>query len=401
MSDVSSLSQPGQAQQRRLLLALGVATFMVSLDGRVVAPLLPTIASDYGTSVAHASWLVSAYMLPYGLFQLAYGPLADRFGKVRVAAYAMLAFSVGTALCGGFAAFELIVAIRALTGAAAAALIPLTIAYIGDTVPYARRQAALGMLIASSGAAQALSTSAGGAISAYVSWRNVFPLLGIAAGLATLAIFFQRRHEIRVNRPADGQAPRYRDALAAAGMRTLLLLVFSEGFLYMGGFSFLSGLLEQRFALGPLAIGLVLGLSGIAQLVAARLLPWLLSRLNESEMIALGGASMTATFALAAVAPHWGIVALGAALSGFGFSTCHSTFQTRATEAFPRGRGTALSLFAFSLFSGGALGTVCLGYASEAFGYTSSFAVTALLLGTFTLLGARVVAPNVALSPGE
>jgi predicted MFS family arabinose efflux permease len=389
-----------QAQQKRLLFALGVASFMVSLDGRVITPLLPTIAADYGTSVAHASWLVSAYMLPYGLCQLVYGPLADRYGKLRVAAHAMLAFSLGTALCGAFARFELIVLVRALTGAAAAALIPMTIAYIGDTVPYARRQATLGVLIASTGAAQALSTSAGGAFSAYVSWRDVFPVLGAAAGLATLGIFATKRHELRPAQTAAAPA-RYRDALAAEGMRRLLVLVFCEGFLFMGGFSFLSGLLEQRFGLGPLAIGLVLGTSGLAQLGAARLLPSLLVRFTEAELVALGGSAMALSFALASVAPHWMFVGLTSLLCGFGFSSCHSTLQTRATEAFPRARGTSLSLFAFSLFSGGALGTICLGYLSEALGYTTTFALLALLLAGFTVGATRLFVRPLAASPGE
>ena len=68
---------------------------MVSLDARVVAPLLPAIATDFETSIARAGYVVSGYLLPYGLFQLAYGPLADRFGKVRVSVYAMAAFSLG------------------------------------------------------------------------------------------------------------------------------------------------------------------------------------------------------------------------------------------------------------------------------------------------------------------
>ena len=399
MRDVPATSS--SARQRRLLLALGAASFMVSLDGRVITPLLPTIASDYGTSVAHASWLVSAYMLPYGLCQLVYGPLADRHGKLRVAAHAMLAFSLGTALCGAFVRFELIVLMRALTGAAAAALIPMTIAYIGDTVPYARRQATLAMLMASTGSAQALSTSAGGALSAFVSWRSIFPLLGVAAGLATLAIIACRRDELRTLRDTALPTPRYRDALRAEGMRTLLALVFSEGFLFMGGFSFLSGLIEQRFGLGPLPIGLLLGLAGVAQLVAARLLPWLLARASEAQLVALGGGALTASFALASVAPALGLVALSSMSCGFGFSTCHSTLQTRATEIFPRGRGTALSLFAFSLFSGGALGTACLGYAVDWLGYARTFALAGALLGAFTLTAVRVCTRQLAASAAE
>ena len=99
-------------RQRPLLLALGLATFMVSLDARVVAPLLPAIAHDFQTTIARAGYVVSGYLLPYGLFQLAYGPLADRFGKVRVSVFAMAAFSVGTALCGAFASFSAVLILR-------------------------------------------------------------------------------------------------------------------------------------------------------------------------------------------------------------------------------------------------------------------------------------------------
>jgi predicted MFS family arabinose efflux permease len=199
--------------QRKLLLVLGVATFMVGLDGRVVAPLLPSIASEFGVSISTAGYLVSGYLLPYGLFQLAYGPLADRFGKVRVAATAMIAFSAGTALCGAFGSFTAVLVARAFTGAAAAALIPLTIAYIGEVVPYGRRQASLAMLMASSGAAQAFGTSLGGLVAVVVSWRQVFPLLGALSGAVTLWLFSQAKHELRRARP--GEPPRYRDALRA------------------------------------------------------------------------------------------------------------------------------------------------------------------------------------------
>ncbi|MET0343562.1 MAG: MFS transporter [Polyangiales bacterium] len=377
--------------QRALLVSLGIATFMVALDARVVAPLLPTIARDFDISVANAGWLVSGYMLPYGFCQLAYGPLADRLGKVRVSAWAMVAFSVGTALCGMFSSFEAIVAVRALTGAAAAGLIPLTIAYIGDTVPYQQRQAALAMLMASSGAAQTFSTGAGGAIGALMSWRTVFPLLGALAGASTVLLFVYRSREIRTVRAPGVQPPRYRDALRADGMLTLLSLVACEGALYLGGFSFLSGLLEDRFHLDALAIGLVMAVAGVAQLLSARLLPLLLRRLSERGLLKLGGWSMALGYLLCAVAPHWALVCASCFLIGAGFSLCHSTLQTRATESFPEGRGTALALFAFSLFSGSALGTVAVGYASHALGYDRTFAGVAVLLALFTATVVRAL----------
>ncbi|HEX5660390.1 MAG TPA: MFS transporter [Polyangiales bacterium] len=380
-----------------MLLSLGVATFMVGLDGRVVAPLLPTIAADFHTSVANAGWLVSGYMLPYGLCQLAYGPLADRYGKVQVAANAMVFFSVGTALCGAFDSFAAIVILRALTGAAAAGLIPLTIAYIGDTVPYERRQATLGMLIASSGAAQAFSTSAGGSIAAVIHWRSVFPLLGALAGLSTAALFVYRKRELRITNAAP--RPSYGAALRTPGMFSLLSLVAFEGALFMGSFSFLSGLLEERFRLDALHIGLVLGTAGVAQLASARVLPRLLRRVSERGLILLGGSMMAGANLLSAAAPHWAWVVAACALFGAGFSFCHSTLQTRATEVLASARGIALSLFAFSLFSGGALGTVVVGYAADAIGYGATFTVCGLLLFVFTGLAVRTLTPRCSASP--
>jgi len=373
------------AQQRSLLLALGFATFMVSLDARVVAPLLPTIAHDFQTSIARAGYVVSGYLLPYGLFQLAYGPLADRFGKVRVSVFAMAAFSLGTALCGAFASFSWLLLLRALTGAAAAALIPLTIAYIGDTVPYAKRQAALAMLMASSGAAQALSVSIGGTIAAVLSWRAIFPILGVLSALVTVYLAICAKHELREPLAAGMRRPRYRDALQSQLLPILLLVAF-EGCLFLGGFPYLSGLLEQRFQLGSLSIGLLLGLTGASQLLSARLLPRLLGRVSERELLLVGGSLMGVAYLLSAWATSFIWVGLGCALIGAGFSLCHSTIQTRATEAFPGGRGTSLALFAFSLFLGSALGSVGFGALLEHVGYGATFGIAGLLLFVFTAL---------------
>ncbi len=381
-----------------MLLALGLATFMVSLDARVVAPLLPAIAHDFQTSIARAGYVVSGYLLPYGLFQLAYGPLADRFGKVRVSVFAMAAFSLGTALCGAFASFAAVLLLRALTGAAAAALIPLTIAYIGDTVPYAKRQAALAMLMASSGAAQALSVSVGGTIAAVLSWRAIFPILGVLSALVTLYLAAFAKREVRVTRAAGARPPRYRDALRSPLLPILFLVAF-EGCLFMGGFPYLSGLLEQRFRLGSLAIGLLLGLTGASQLLTARLLPRLLRRVSERELLLAGGSLMGLSYLISAWAPRFVFVGFACALIGAGFSLCHSTIQTRATEAFPGGRGTSLALFAFSLFLGSALGSIGFGSLLEQVGYGTTFGTAGLLLFAFTALALGALGRERVLEP--
>lgn len=376
--------------QRRLLLALGAAVFMVNLDARVVAPLLPTLANELGTSLSRAGWLISAYMLPYGLCQLMFGPLADRVGKITVCTYAMAAFSVGTACTALWPSFGMIVTLRALTGAAAAGLIPLTLAYIGDTVPYARRQSAIATLMATAGASQAFSTSVGGSITALLSWRAVFPCLGLLAFAATSALYVSGARERQAPRLST-QRHSYAAVLLAPQLRSLLALVAIEGFLFMGGFSYLSGLLEERFGLTALGIGFVLASTGASQLLTARLLPHLLRRWSERRLLACGGLALGLAFLTSAVAPHWSLVALGCVLLGVGFILCHTTLQTRATEAFPSARGTAVALFAFSLFLGAGAGTAVLGALLDQLGFTRLFSLIGALLLVFTLVVVRVL----------
>ena len=53
-------------------------------DNWVVSPILPSISNDIGVNSARAALIIAAYMLPFGLFQLVFGYLADRFGKRQV-----------------------------------------------------------------------------------------------------------------------------------------------------------------------------------------------------------------------------------------------------------------------------------------------------------------------------
>jgi len=66
---------------------------------RVIDPLLRVIADDFKVGVGSAAVIVSAYTIPYGLFQLVYSPLSDRIGKLKVITAAMATFAVGTAAC--------------------------------------------------------------------------------------------------------------------------------------------------------------------------------------------------------------------------------------------------------------------------------------------------------------
>ena len=131
-------------RDRASLLVLGMAAFMVQADARVIDPLLHVIARDFHTSPPAAAIVISSYALPYGLFQLLYGPIGDRVGKIRVMAACLAVFSFGTFACAFVPSIPVFATLRFLTGVAAAAVIPMSLGYIGDTFPYQDRQIALG-----------------------------------------------------------------------------------------------------------------------------------------------------------------------------------------------------------------------------------------------------------------
>jgi MFS family permease len=71
-------------QARKIVIILGILVFWVQGDNFAATPLIVEIARDLNLTISEAALSVTAYMLPFGLFTLLFGPLADRYGKVKI-----------------------------------------------------------------------------------------------------------------------------------------------------------------------------------------------------------------------------------------------------------------------------------------------------------------------------
>ena len=71
----------------KIVILLGLFGFIVMADNWVVSPILPAISESLGIQVESAGILISVYMIPFGIFQLFFGPLADRFFRTRPDAF--------------------------------------------------------------------------------------------------------------------------------------------------------------------------------------------------------------------------------------------------------------------------------------------------------------------------
>ncbi len=368
---------------------LGAAAFIVTANVWLINPLLPVIAGEFGESVGRAALIVSAYALPYGVCQLGYGPLGDRLGKLRVMTVALALFALGTAACALAPTLPWLAALRLLTGAAAAALIPLSMAYIGDHFAYRERQVALGRFLALLGLGQVLGASLGGVFGQYAGWRPTFLLSALAAAGVWLALW--RGARATAERPGGGRAPGgrpYRRLLRAPAARLVLGAVFVEGMFLFSGAAYLGAFLRERHGLPYLAIGFMLGGFGLGGILYSRLVGPLVRRVGEGGLIRLGGGLCGLCFLAIALIGHWWPFVPLAILLGLGNNLLHGTLQTRATELAPEARGTAVSLFAFCLFLGQGVGAALLGAIVDGVSYAAMLA----LVGAMTALLAAWIA---------
>ena len=366
------------------LLILGAAAFMVASDARVIDPLLNTIAAEYKVPgfpapLAKAALAVSAYAFPYGLCQLAYGPLGDRIGKVRVMAVAFSMFTLGTAACafvpGDAMGLNLLIGLRFITGVFAAAIIPLSIAYIGDKFPPEKRQATLGQFMSALMLGTVFSGPIGGVFGDYIGWRKIFLLFG---GISAVVVAFlvnaartEKRPAKDPTKPATPVIQGYKSVLANPNALVVYPAIFFEGLFLFGGYVYISSSLQNTFGMKILQAGILISFYGIGGLIYSFTAKKILKQLKQWQMALAGGVLLMLGFALAAMLPKleaWWPMIPAALLIGFGFNSLHSTLQTKATELSPKARGTAVSLFAFFFFLGQALGVQGGGYIGTQFG---------------------------------
>lgn len=374
-----------------LMILLMGAVFMVSAEARVISPLLPAMEHEFNSTTAAVGLLISAYSIPYGLFQLVYGPLADRFSRALVIGSALGLFAVGTLISGFAPNLPALQILRFLTGAAAAGVIPITMAYIGDAVPYEQRQSALGKIMTSTSLGGLLSSAMGGIIAEFLSWRALFVAYGLIALLVSVILIRQAiKTGIFAKKPAQkrGMFTPYKQVFQAAGVSAwaLYILVFIEGFLANSTQGYLGSFLFERDGLSYGQIGLWMMLTGVATMLTSQVVGKIVRRIGENGMLILGGSMLALSYVLVGLQPMPLCFGLAMILNGSGFACAHSTLQTRATELVPAQRGTAVALFAFSLFMGGGIGTMIAGQLIEKLHYQPTFFITAAALLCFTAL---------------
>jgi len=363
---------------------LAVAGFASQAMVRSADSLLPQIASDLGVSVGAASVIVSAYTIMHGSMQLVTGPIGDRFHKYRVIAVATALCGVMVMLCGFAQSLTVLTLARVASGACAAWIIPLGMAYIGDVTPYERRQQVLARYLSGQITGQLFGQAAGGVIGDLLGWRSVFFVLAAIFAVAALALFRELATNPMTRPPAGtGDRPQgigYSLVLANSWARTVILAVALETALTFGAFAYVGADLHLRFGLSFTLVGLVVGAFGIGGLIYALTVHQLVPRLGQTGLALYGSVILALAYLTLALAPAAWIAPLSVGLIGLGFYMLHNTLQTNATQMTPQARGTAVALFSAAVYFGQTAGVAFAAPIVDRSGAPPVFIAVALML---------------------
>lgn len=373
----------------RVLNIVAFSAFGSSLFVRSVDPVIPQIAADLRVEVATAALLSTAFAIPYAFVQPVLGAVADLFGKARLMNICMLLLIVCSMIGAVATSFPVLFTTRVLAGIASGGIFPIALALVGDLVPVAQRQVAIGRLLGAGMTGNLLGVSAAGVVGDLIGWRGVFVGTGLV-GLAVLAATVTGLRGLPTT--AAGHAglgavlPSYRAIFSHPLAKFCFGTVLVEGIFLFGVFPHIAALLYAEGETRASIAGLVLAGFGIGGVVYTFVVGWLLGLVGERVLMLAGGGLMATGLVAIGMRMPWQAEFAAFFVIGIAFYMLHGTIHVYVTELAPQARGASTAIHSAFFFFGQSVGPIYYGFA---FGHVG--VLPALALGAAAIATAGVV----------
>ncbi len=356
-----------------LLLALLLGLQPVTTD--LYLPALPAITQGFGAGMGQAQLTLSALLLAFGLSQLVWGPLSDRFGRRPILLWGLGAYTAASVACALAPDMVWLIAGRALQGIAMGAGVMAARAVVRDAFQPAQGATIMSQGLTGLGVIACVCAPLGGMLTDTLGWR--YALLALAVfGAATWALLAWRFEET-LARP-DPHALRA-GLLLRANLEILRHPTFRawcalSATSYLGLFTFLASssfVFVSTMGYSKTAYGFLMLSTSVSYIAGTFWCRWMLRRTHVRRTVGVaacltitGGVSMAA-LAYAGQGQDWyGAWAVMGPMYLFmlGHGVHQPCGQSGAVAPFPHRAGTASALNGFlmmlgAFFMGGWLGT--------------------------------------------
>ncbi|MER5574562.1 MFS transporter [Streptomyces massasporeus] len=227
MDQTAAIPEPPGASTLRERLTVPVLAFggiLMAVMQTVVVPLLPDLPRLTGASAGTVSWMVTATLLSGAVLTPVLGRAGDMYGKRRVLMAALGLMTAGSVLCALTSDIVVLIAARALSGAAAA-VVPLSISILRDELPPERRGSAVALMSSTVGIGAALGLPLAAVIVQYANWHTMFWVTS-ALGATGVTLVWWAVRESPVREPGRFDVP---GTIGLATGLVCLLLGVSQG----------------------------------------------------------------------------------------------------------------------------------------------------------------------------
>lgn len=183
---------PAQREGRQhyglTLAVLLVAALAFALQQTMVAPALPAIQEELGTSTTAVTFVLTAFLLTASVSTPIIGRLGDMFGKERMLVISLTVFAAGSLVCALSHSIEVLIAGRAIQGIAAA-VFPLAFGIIRDEFPPEKVSTGIGLISATFGIGGGAGLVLSGVIVDHLDYEFIFWLGLVFIAIAIVAAF--------------------------------------------------------------------------------------------------------------------------------------------------------------------------------------------------------------------
>lgn len=371
--EVRDAAKAADVHYIRTLAILSVLMAFASISTDLYLPALPVMVTALKTSPARLDLTISTYLIGFSLGQLAWGPIADRYGRRRPIAAGLLCFVLGSAGCAVAVSAEMLIAFRILQAVGACASVVLSRAIVRDIYQGRRAAQVMSTLMTVMAIAPLVGPSVGGVILQLASWRAIFWAL-VAIGMATLGALYylpETLPDARRSRTPIAKSLRVYGELIVH--RPLIGCVAVVAFYYGGTYAYIAG---SPFAyigyyhISPHLYAMLFGVGIVGIMLVNQINARLLRHYPGEVLVRIGcvfAAVMGVILALDArfeSAGLWGLVApIFFYVSAAGFVAANS--MAAALEHFPNKAGAASALMGSLQYGMGILGSAAVGFFND------------------------------------
>ncbi|WP_028486418.1 multidrug effflux MFS transporter [Thiomicrorhabdus chilensis] len=337
----------------RLILFAALGNMIAPFSIDTYLPSFPAIESHYQVSRDMLAASMGAYLAAFAITTLIWGPLADRFGRKKVATISLLGFAFSSGGCALAATFDHFMLFRVLQGVLAGGVIIAARAMIRDSYPANEAQKAMAIVMMVFAVGPAIAPIIGGFLQLHFDWESIFWFL-CAYGLLTLALIYFFIDETQNPEHIQSIAPKRLLISYGHSLKHPLFirLVLAQSFVFGGFFVYIAGsasLIFDHLKLGPedfwiqfvpMVSGMVLG-SFLAHQLSNRQSPL---RMANLAFLIGGSATMLNLILVSFNDPHFWSVIPAISLYAFAVSLSLPVLSILAMDCLPEKRGMAASL---------------------------------------------------------